>query len=298
MHPIDLKKERLSTIINFVKSIFNGFSQIMLQENPWTGFLFFVGIGWGSITMAFSALLAVVVATITAVIIKCSKEAVFSGLFGFNAALIGVALFVFFQPTFYIWMLVVVLSVLSVSLQQFFMARKISVFTLPFVLLVWLVYYFAYFFMPDLLLTSTDSSLTFHFLDVPFKGYAQVIFQDISWVGFIFFIGVLLQSRLSALWGIIGAIIGAVLHLLLHSTAEEMYTGLLGYNSVLCALALVGNSYKDRLWIVPSVVVAVFITIAMKLFGIIVLTFPFVASVVFVLNLKIILDNKKPHSKN
>jgi len=80
----------------FSRIIFNGFSQIMLQENAITGMLFLLGIFYNSVAMGTGALLGVLAGTSTAFIFRYSKKDIQRGLYGFNGALAGIGIILFF----------------------------------------------------------------------------------------------------------------------------------------------------------------------------------------------------------
>jgi len=115
----------LSKSATVISVILKGLGQIMLQENSITGLLFLVGIFYGSLTMGFAALLATVCGTATAYLLKYDKTEINKGLYGFSAALVGVAVMLFLKPTLWAWAIVVVGSALAAMLQHFFIKRKI-----------------------------------------------------------------------------------------------------------------------------------------------------------------------------
>src|SRR5436190_21388459 len=114
-----------------------GVGQIMLQNNQWTGILFLAGIFYDSIVMGLAAILAVVVGTVTAKVLKYDQDEINMGLYGFSATLVGVALMFHFQETSIsapiVWGTVVVGAALATIIQHFFISRKIPAFTLPFI---------------------------------------------------------------------------------------------------------------------------------------------------------------------
>ncbi|MBI2676125.1 MAG: urea transporter [Candidatus Aenigmarchaeota archaeon] len=69
-------------IIELLKIVFRGFSQVMLQNHAITGFLFIVGIFYNSWIMGLTALLGVITSTITAFILKYDWKDIHSGLYG------------------------------------------------------------------------------------------------------------------------------------------------------------------------------------------------------------------------
>ena len=80
-----------------------GIGQIMLQENSITGLIFLIGIFLNSPLMALGLLIGTIVGTLTAQVLKYDQGNINSGLYGFNAALVGIAMLVFFHSTVLVW---------------------------------------------------------------------------------------------------------------------------------------------------------------------------------------------------
>lgn len=270
----------------FLNRVLKGTGQIMLQENAVTGLLFLVGITFGSINMGLAAILSVCCATLTAIAMKYEKENIDKGLYGFNAALVGVALLLFLRPIATTWLLVIGGSVFSVIVTQFFTRRKIVVFTLPFVLVTWAIIYSINCFSPSLLMDSTEAAIHYeNDFGFAFRGYGQVIFQEHIISGIIFFIAVFISSPVAALYGLAASIAAVFISIPFSVSPENINAGLVSYNSVLCAIAFAGNKIKDGTWVLVSVALASFIGLIIK-DNIIQLTFPFVAASVIILNIK------------
>ena len=86
-----------SKVLRFVDVNLRGIGQVMFQDNPLTGLLFFVAIGWGSYAagmpqVAIGGLVAVVAATLTAQWLRVDAADLGAGLYGYNAYLVGLAL--------------------------------------------------------------------------------------------------------------------------------------------------------------------------------------------------------------
>ena len=109
----------------------------MLQGNAATGLLFLAGITWGSPIMGLAALLSACCGTAAAALLKDDGKAIGQGLYGFSAALVGVALVLLRGHGPLVWAAMVPGAVAAAILQHFFLVRKIPVFTLPFVLVTW-----------------------------------------------------------------------------------------------------------------------------------------------------------------
>ena len=116
---------------NFLTANLIGMGQIMLQENKWTGLLFLIGIWYGSPIMGVAVTLSVVVGTATAWFLKYDKAEIYSGLYGFNAALVGAGLDFYFAPGVLVWVAIVVASALSTVLMHVFLRRGAAGLHLP-----------------------------------------------------------------------------------------------------------------------------------------------------------------------
>ncbi len=261
----------------FPSLFLKGIGQIMLQENAITGLLFLIGIFYDSVTMGIAAVLGVVCGTATSILLKFNKSEIDKGFYGFSAALVGVATIAFLKPEITSWLIIVVGSVLATIIQYFFNKRKIPVFTLPFVLVTWLILFIAYNYFPEIILESSvkSSSIT-DSITFAFKGFGQVIFQNNLVSGCLFFIAVFISSPISALYGLAGAIASAVLAFLLSASINDINLGLFSYNAVLGAIVFAGNKKSDGIWVLISTVLSLIVSLIMLNFNLIQLTFPFV----------------------
>jgi urea transporter len=237
--------------------------------------------------MGISAILSVCCGTLTAKILVYDTSEIEKGLYGFSAALVGVALTLYFEPVFMIWLSIILGSVAATMLQHFFITKKIAVFTLPFVLVTWLILFFfenVYPLAPSALLDATPLvSPDFTFA---LRGFGQVIFQGSLFAGILFCIGVYINSPIPALYGIAGAVLAAILSAWFSAPITSVAMGLFSYNAVLCAIVFAGDKIKDGLWVFLSVVLSVFISLMMHQHQLTPLTFPFVAGSCITLLLK------------
>ena len=273
----EINNKSAGRIFSFVTITLKGLGQIMLQENAVTGLLFLIGIFYGSFTMGAAALLAVVCGTTTALLLKYEKSEIDKGLYGFSAALVGVAAILFLKQVLISWIIIIIGSALATVLQHLFIKRKIPVFTLPFVLVVWIILFFAnnYFtgIISELPVATVSTNNNFTFV---FKGYGQVIFQGSLVSGMLFFIAVFISSPISALYGLAGAMLSAIIAFNLSAPASDISLGLFSYNAVLCAIVFAGNQIKDGFWVLIAVLLSLAISFLMLKFNITQLTFPFV----------------------
>ena len=107
-----------SKYLLFTDIILKGISQIMLQENRWTGLFLLAGIFTGNRLCGIAAIVAAITSTVTVRLLKFNKESIQSGLYGFNAVLTGIVLAFLFQNTWLLWLLVITGSACASLLQH------------------------------------------------------------------------------------------------------------------------------------------------------------------------------------
>lgn len=259
----------------------------MLQENSITGLLFLVGIFYGSYTMGLAALLATICGTATAYLFKYDKSEIEHGLYGFSAALVGVAVMLFLKPVLWAWLFVILGAVAAAMLQHFFIKRNFPAYTFPFVVVTWLILLICNKFCGDMLAISIPAvAQASDSLTGGFKSFGQVIFQDKFLAGLLFFLAVFISSPIAALYGLAAAVVSAILAFYLSVPLTEINLGLYGFNAVLCAIVFAGPKVRDGLWVLISIVLALAISLLMLKTGIPKLTFPFVLATWITLLLK------------
>jgi len=249
----------------------------MLQDNAWTGLFFLAGICCGSYLMGIAVVLAVSTGTISAVLLKYSKDEINNGLYGFSAALVGVALICFFQPTIIIWTGIILGSVLATIIQHLFIIKKIPAFTFPFILVTWLFLAVAHYY-PALIHPQpvVNNLYANSYLELFSHGFGQVIFQDNIWAGILFVIGVFISRPIAAIYAVVSIALSAAMAYWLGEPVNDIYLGLLSYNAVLCAITFAGKKAEDFMMGLIAVVLSVLIMIGMRHLNLPALTFPFV----------------------
>ncbi|MDY0076478.1 MAG: urea transporter [Bacteroidales bacterium] len=279
---------------SFAIIVLKGIGQIMLQENAATGFLFLIGIFYGSFAMGAAALLATVSGTATALLLNYNKSETDKGLYGFSAALVGVAVMLFLKSVILSWVFVIIGASLATIVQHFFIKRNLPVFTLPFVLVTWLIILLARSYFTDILVEpSAAVASTIDYFSFGFKGFGQVIFQDNLVAGLLFFVAVFISSPISALYGLTGGILSAIIAIQFVVPITDISIGLFSYNAVLCAIVFADTQVKAGIWALVSVLLSLFVSLFMAKFNMIPLTFPFVLAAFSTLFLKRIYSIRK-----
>lgn len=274
---------KILTKVPFVDQVLKGLGQIMLQENSITGLLFLIGIFLGSIEGGIGALVSTAIGTITAILLKYNKEEINAGLYGFSAALVGVALTIMFDSTFLLWILLVVASALAAIIQHFFIKRNIPVFTLPFILITWILVFGIHHFTTIGPASVSDAQPLVEANDffTSTNGFGEVIFQGGPLSGIIFFIAVFIGSPAAALYGLAASIFSAEISNLFGEPVDQIHMGLFGFNAVLTAIVFAGTKKIDGFWVLLGVFITVLIDVLIVKANFLsefggVLTFPFV----------------------
>jgi urea transporter len=251
----------------FIDWVLRGIAQVVFQNNPVSGAVILAAIFYNSWIYGITCLFGTMISTATALLFKADKGLIKDGLFGFNGALIAIALVAYTSPNFttgdvpnlhlciYIVLCAAFTSVLMPALAAVLGPHNVPPLTMPFVLATW-------FFLGALLQFSTiDVSnalkptspadftgpkpaytwLTwFHGITM---GIAEIFFQD-NWItGILILIGIAVNTRIGALMALMGstlAVAGAVFY---GAHDEAIRDGLFGYNAALTAMALGGMFY-------------------------------------------------------
>ena len=231
----------------FLLILGRGVGQVMFQNNALSGVLMLVGVLLNSWQMALLAVAGNIVGTLTAYLSGYSRKDIENGLYGFNGTLVGIAIGVFMPITLPSLLLLVVASCLSTWIARLFsLQRFISGFTAPFILSVWILLFVCSCWFPSLLLKSENTAGTqaFAFLQSFSLNIGQVMFQGGAVLtGLFFLLGILVNSRVNAVYTVLGALLPIPIALLAGVESAVLNAGLMGYNGVLCAIAL-----GDKTW--------------------------------------------------
>ena len=272
--------------MRFLLIILRGIGQVMFQNNIYSGFLFLVGIFFNSWLLGLAALSGTLISTCSALILRYPREDVKNGLYGFNGALTGIAILCFFEVSLTTILALIIGAVLS-SIIMYYLKKITLPFTAPFVIATWILAYLLLFvFKVPLLSTSVSTSNTLDILASSSNSFGQVMFQENMITGLFFLLAILVNNRLMAIYAVYAAILGSLTGWLFLESVSEVNAGLMGYNAILCAIALTGKSWKDFLWISMAIILSTLLNIGMGLTGLITLTAPFVLATWGILMLK------------
>lgn len=290
--------ERLATVESGVpepiRAVLRGIGQVFFQENALTGVCFVLGIAASSPLMALGGLVGSALGYATAKVAKFDPAEVGGGIYGFNAALVGMASFFFFRLGVLSVVLLVAGCVVATVVTWLMRTRlPFPTYTTPFIVTTWVVHALGKAMgaapvegYPALL---SNPPLPF-VVEATAHGVGQVMFQGSLWTGLLFLIGIGISDRRHAAWVLAGSVVGMLIAL--HHTTEatraidperlvdqplfaNIALGLYGYNATLAPVAL----YLWRKSLVPPIlgmILSVPLTELVPRFGIPALTAPFV----------------------
>jgi len=262
----------------YIQTILRGMGQVMFQNNVISGLLFFIGISYNSWILGMAAILGTAISTTTAQLLRYSQEEIEDGIYGFNGALVGVATWFFFGVNLVSIIALIIASILSTIIMKE-MKKVIPPFTAPFVLITWiLIVVLIFVFQQPVVAPPLEQSDAFDLFSSISKGFSEVWFQDNIVTGILFFLALLVNSRLSAAYALYGSLLGALFALILSQPFTLINGGIFGYNAVLCAIALGGKKLQTILWTTIAIILSVLVNLGLASTGIITLTSAFVIS--------------------
>ena len=267
-----------------------GIGQVMFQNNAFSGLLMLIGIFLNSWEMGILALSGNMISTLTAYFSGYGRDDIKDGLYGFNGTLVGIAVGVFMELSIGSLLLMAVASCISTWISRLFnLQRSLPGFTAPFILSIWGLLGFCAWIMPDVLLVSdavNDTTQRINYFQTLCFSIGQVMFQGNIWTGLFFLVGILVNSRTAAFYTVIRVLLPIPLAILLGIDADTVNMGLMGYNCVLCAIALGDRTLKSLVWASCSVLLSVILQIIGMNLGIATLTTPFVVSVWMIMGIQ------------
>lgn len=249
----------------YFSGVINSYSQIFFSDNKWFALLLILT----SFIDPYSGLGGIVAALMSnlfAYYIGLSAENIRNGVYGFNSAMVGMVLGVYFKfsPEFVLILCMTSLFTLLLTVAMLAWATKYGVpfMSLPFLICIWTV----------LLTTRSYSSLElsergiytinelwflggenlvgfYHFMnnppipqavDVYLKSLGAIFFQYNLLAGVLIFIGMLIFSRISLVLSVVGFATGYWYYKITGADFTQLQYSYIGFNFILSAIAIGG----------------------------------------------------------
>jgi urea transporter len=249
-----------STLLRFLDWNLRGIGQVLFQDNALSGLLFFLAIGWGSYALgvpqiAAGGLLAIVVATLTAIWLRVDEAGLASGLYGYNAYLLGIALPTFLAVSPLLWVFVVLGAVMCViatrAVAEALKPVGLPVLTAPFVLVTLLLLLAASAFsgvdatvppqvgfIEPIPPEAADPLRPVEFLQGLAHSLSQVFVKGYVPSAVLILLGLAVGSPRAAVFALAGALLALVVAHLMGVESQLVTAGLVGFNPLLTAVAL------------------------------------------------------------
>ena len=256
-----------NAVIRFIDVNLRGAGQVIFMNNPLTGLFFILGILWGSyvanqISVGIGAIVALVIATITAMLLDVDEPSLRQGLFGFNGILVGCAVPTLLADTPAMWLILIigaaVSTVVMLAVSNVMKTWGAPALTFPFVLTTWFLVLAAYSFghvtiagmgPPELARPQSEvaSALrleSWPLLEALLKGPAQVFLIN-NWIsGILVVLGLLFASPWAPFYALFGSAVAIFMALIFGASLASIENGLYGFSPVLTAVALGCVFYK------------------------------------------------------
>lgn len=294
---------RRKRLIEFGDSVLRGVGQVMLQNNRYAGLLFLAGIFYNSRLFGSAVLVGTAAGTVVAMLLGVSPGKTRDGLFGFNGALVAIALTYFFEPHALAWIYMifaaVITSVLMAAMLRWLEPWKLSPLTAPFVIaaLCFLLAGAGFGRLhPTHVLPAAElprAAIVEGVVRLPtiasgfLNGVAQVFFQRNIVTGALFAVGLLISSRKAFAAALCGSFIGLLIAWGMGAPEPSIRAGVFGFNAVLTAIAMESlgftSGWTSAVYTLFAVVVTTIlyasISAALQPLGMPALTLPFVLAV-------------------
>lgn len=280
-----------------IREVLRGIGQVFFQENALTGACFALGIAASSPLMAAGALVGSAIGAATARVARFDPNEISAGIYGFNATLVGIATFFYFQPGVSSLALLVVGCVVSTILTRLLRGfLPFPTYTSPFILTTWVLYFLGPM-LGALWIGPGEPVAAAAVLRAVGNGVSQVMFQANLITAALFVVGIALSNWRHGVWVVAASALGVLVanyhvtpaqraldpeRLVTRFLSENINLGLYSYNATLPAVAL----FIWRRSLIPSLLgifLSVPLTELVPLTGLPALTAPFVLATWLVL---------------
>lgn len=267
-------------------SILNSYSQVFFSTSKLLA-IFLVLISFFDYGAGLGGLIAVLVANLLAWGLGYNKYYLTSGLYGFNALLVGLGVGLFYQPSPELFLLVAISAVLSffftVVFQGVLGKYGLPFLSVPFLFAIWIVALsggnltalnisergiFTYNELYSLggknmvaIYNYIEQSISSSFWRIYFHSLGAIFFQTNLLAGIIIAIGLLIYSRITFVLSLLGFSVAFLFYYLVGIEFTSLGYTFIGFNYILTAIALGGYylvpgkvSYAWIILLLPAVV--------------------------------------------
>jgi urea transporter len=253
------------TIKEIVQSILNSYSQVFFSTSKLLA-VFLLLISFFDYGAGIGGLVAVLIANLLAWLLGYNKYFLVSGLYGFNALLVGLGVGLFYQPSPELFLLIAVAAVTSFFLTLVFQGvlgkYGLPFLSVPFLVTIWIVALsrgdlnalhisergiFTYNELYSLggqtfvnLYDFLENSISSSFIKIYFHSLGAIFFQSHLLAGIIISIGLLIYSRITFVLSVLGYSVAWLFYQAVGIEFNSLGYTFIGFNYILTAIALGG----------------------------------------------------------
>ncbi len=246
-------------------SILNSYSQVFFSTSK-TLSVFLVVISFFDYGAGMGGLVAVLIANLLAWGMGYNTFFLRSGLYGFNALLVGLGIGLFYQPSLQVFVLIAISALicffLTVVFQGVLGKYGLPFLSVPFLLTIWIValssgslsalnlsergifvYNELYSIGGKFFVDSYDfleENLGSSFIRIYFRSLGAIFFQTHLFAGIIIAMGLLIYSRITFVLSILGYAVAYLFYRLVGIEFDSLGYTFIGFNYILTAIALGG----------------------------------------------------------
>lgn len=256
-----------------------GIGQIMLQPSAGVGGLFLIGMLFNSYWLTVFAMAGSFTGTIWAKVFGFSTDHSAKGLYGFNGALVGLALGYFYAADPALLFPTIIGSITTTVIVNEALKRDFVPLTAPFVVVTWVIMLM----LANLGFPITGNGAEYNFVSLRFVdgialGFGQVLLQENVFTGLIFAAVLFFRNRVQGLFALCATMLGVAYGLVFNFPLDVINLGIFGYNATLCAVFFAGLSASAILSSIVSVISSIILVGVFINHGWPPLAFPFVMS--------------------
>lgn len=279
---------RSKTIVgrDILHSILNSYSQVFFSTSKLLAVLLLI-ISFFDYGAGLGGLIAVVIANSLAWFLGYNKHLFVSGLYGFNALLVGLGIGLIYQPSIEVLLLIAISAILSFFLTIVFQGvlgkYGLPFLSVPFLIAIWIVilsgnsltalnisergiftYNELYAIGGQTFVTIYDfleNNIRSTFLKIYFHSLGAIFFQTHLLTGILISVGLLIYSRITFVLSILGFGVAYLFYQIVGIEFVSLGYNFIGFNYILTAIALGGYflvpgkvSYAWIIILLPAVV--------------------------------------------
>ena len=280
-----------------VKSILNSYSQVFFSTSKLLA-VFLLLISFFDYGAGLGGLVAVLIANTLALVLGYNKYLLVSGLYGFNALLVGLGVGLAYQPSPELFVLIAVAAVIcffmTIAFQGILGKYGLPYLSVPFLITIWIVALsgndlsalhisergiYTYNELYSIggqtfvnLYNFLENSIHSSFLKIYFHSLGAIFFQSHLLAGLVISAGLLIYSRITFVLSILGYSIAFLFYQFVGIEFSTLGYTFIGFNYILTAIAI-GGYYLvpgriSYLWIILLLPAVVLITTStQQIFG-------------------------------